>query len=268
MYLFFENNKPGLFDKGFGARIKAERFGQSMFFLVIMMAFIGSIIMIKSDFKLYNEIKDIPAALTTESPEFEFRDGRFLCDIKAPYIKRSGTAIFIIDPSGKTTEEVFHGYKSGMIISETKITYKKSSSETTSYDLSNYNKLNFTKSELIHFIDEMIIPGLIFIFIIAVIFIYIGKLFGVLFLSLFALVINQLLKTGIEFRDLFKISIYAIVIPSILNFTLNIFDLNFSYSFVLYYAIAIYFLVLYIKGYDQTNEESVEKLEIEDIETI
>jgi len=250
MNQFFGKMKLSFLDKGFGASIKAEDFGKSLRYLLIVMLTIGCIIMIKAEIEIYSFTKEAVQKLETEFPDFELKDGRFICSGVMPFIYNSKEAVFIIDTSGKISKEVLNGYESGLYISETNIDYKKSSVETRSYNLRDAKNFNFTKSKLIKVINQFTIPGLVFIFLVSVFFIFVVKLVGVLLLSIIALIINKVLKSGIDYPNIFKISIYAIILPSILKFGLGLANIEIPYFFVLYYGIASFYLWRYMTGFN------------------
>jgi len=257
MNQFFRKIKLSLLDNDFGACIKAEDFGKSLRYLLIIMLFIGSIIMINAGIEIYSFKKDFVQKLETKFPDFELKDGRFLCSGIMPFIYNSKDEVFIIDTSGKTYKEVLNGYKSGVYISETNIEYKKSTAETRSYNLSDAKNFNFTKSKLIKVINQFTIPGLIFIFLVSVFFIFVAKLVGVLLLTIIALIINKVLKSEIDYTNIFKISIYAIVLPSIIKFGLGLAKTDIPYFFVLYYGIATFYIWRYIKGFNVIADQEL-----------
>lgn len=258
MKTFFEKFKLIIVDRSFGASIKAESVGKSMLFLLVVMLFIGSIIMIKGEIELYKYSKEATEKLSTNFPEFELKDGKFICEGVMPYIYNTSDAVFIIDTSGNTNGAVLDGYKQGMIITETTLLYKKSASETRSYELNEFKNFNITKARLIELIKTWTVPGLVIIFIFSLLFIYVWKLIGVLTLSVIAIIINKILKMNLEYEDLFKISVYAIIYPSIINSGLGIVEVDIPYFWIVYYAIAGFFLVQLIKGSNPKEEDVVE----------
>jgi len=257
MKAFFERFKLIIVDKSFGASIKAESVGKSMRFLLYVMLFIGSVIMIKSEIELYQFSKDATEKLSSKFPDFELKDGRFICEGAMPFIYNSKDAVFIIDTSGKINSDVLNGYKEGLIITETTILYKKSASETRSYDLKEFKNFNITKGRMIELIKFWTVPGLFIIFIVSLFFIYVWKLIGVLTLSVIALIINKILKTNMEYEDLFKISVYAIIFPTIINSGLGIVGVDIPYFWIVYYIIAGFFLVQLIKGANQISDDVI-----------
>ncbi len=257
MITFLEKVKDSLLDNSFGAKIKTEKLGESMKYLVIWMLFIGSVIMIKGEFEMHAGMKEFISALKTDIPDFALRDGHFTCQGEMPFIKKTDKNILVIDTSGKTSPAILEGYKTGVLITGSTIVYKKNTMESTNYNLSDLKKLNVTKADLVGYANNLMIPGIILIFIIGVICIYLFKLIGVLFLSLLAFILSKIIKTEIDFKNLFKIGIYAIIIPSLLTFCLYLFNINIPYFWIVYYAIAIFFIAKFIIGFNGEISEEI-----------
>lgn len=264
MNTFLNKLKSSLLDANFASRIKAEEVGKSVKYLLILMLIIGSGIMIKAEIGIYAAAKEGVETLKTKFPGFELKDGHLKCQGAMPFILNTKPgddekdAVFIIDTSGKTTAEILDRYKSGLFFSESKVVYKKDAFETKTYNLSDI-KVNFTKADLINGINNWTIPALVFIFLISLFFIFVAKLLGVFLLSILGVIMNKLLKAELDYQTIFKICVYAIVLPSIIKFGLGILDINIPYFWILYYGIAAFYIFRFIKGFDELqNSESTE----------
>jgi len=259
MVKYFEKVKLSLLEKDFGERIKAEDFGKSMWFLLILMLFIGSIIMIKAEIEIYKGMNEVVTKLEIDFPDFELKNGHFVCQGKMPFIRNGeNKSVFIIDTSGKHSGEILDVYKSGIFISESKIINKKNAVETTSYNLSDFKSFSITKDKIIEILSGWKIPGLVILFILSLFFIYVWKLIGVVTLSLIALIISKVLKTEIDYQNLFKIGIYAIFLPTIINSALGIAEVKIPYFWIVYYAIATFYVVRYVMGFKSTDNVATE----------
>lgn len=254
-----------VWDKYFGAKIKVEDFKKSMIYLLILMLFIGSVKMIESDIDNYHYASSLAKFFKIKSPDFEFKNGRFYYFGEMPFIFEEGQNIIIVDTSGKVTEESLNKYKSGMFISTTRLVYKKDNTETKGINLIDYKKINFTRNELIKFINYFTIPILLIITLIGLFFIYIFKLIGVFILTIIALIINKILKAGIDYQNLFKISIYAIALPTVIDSVLDIFKVEIPYFWIIYYCIATFYIFRYISKFSHTVDK--ELLLTEDIDS-
>ena len=257
METYLNKMLSSVWDKYFGAKIKMEDFKKSMIYLLILMLILGGVRIIEVDLGLYQSTSDLTLFFKVKSPDFEFKDGRFYCFGEMPFIFAEDQEIFIVDTSGKTTEDILNKYDSGVYLSATKMVYKKGSAETRTINLSEYKGINFTRTNLIKLINSFTIPILLIVTLIGLFLIYVFKLIGVFTLSVIALIINKILKTGIDYQNIFKISIYAIALPTVIDLVLDIFKIEIPYFWVIYYGIAIFYLFRYISGFDnKINEES------------
>ena len=70
---------------------------------------------------------------------------------------------------------------------------------------------------------------------------------GVLVLSIIALILAKILKTEADYQHLFKYSIFAIVLPTLIDYALDVVSIKIPYFWIIYYAVAIFYLVRYIR---------------------
>ena len=262
MNTFLMKLKSSLLDTNFATQIKAEEVGKSVKYLLILMIFIGSGIMIKAEIGIDDAAKKMVTVLKTKFPDFELKDGHLKCSGVMPFVlnnaddKNEKDEVIIIDTSGKYTPEILDKYKSGAFFTESKVVYKKDAFETKTYNLSDV-KVNLTKADIINLITKWTIPALIFIFLISLFFIFLAKLLGVFLLSIIGIIINKLMNAALDYQTIFKICVYAIVLPSIIKFGLGMFNINIPYFWILYYGIASFYIVRFIKEFNKLNEEAL-----------
>ena len=257
METVIEKLKLSIYDKNFGTGIRQEKTAKSVKYLVILMAVIGSIIMIKADFKMYYGLDKFTTTLKNDYPDFELKDGYLFCQGDMPFIIQDKDAIIIFDTTGKTDASVLNGYSSGALITESTLVYKKNNVESRTYNLSEAKMFNFTRTGRIGIIHNWTIPALIFVFLFGVFFIFLWKMTGVFFLSLIALVLSKILSVDLDFQTLFKISIYAIVVPTIIDSGLDLAGVNIPHFWVVYYAIAIFYLWRFIKVPKENGDKTL-----------
>lgn len=253
MMKFIKNWGLSLTEKNFGVTIKNETMGNSMRYFIFTICVLGCIVLTDAIIKMDVGLTTVKEKLATEFPDFELKEGRFSFKGEMPFIIKEDKSILIFDTSGKTNADILDGYESGALITETQCIYKKSNVETRQYNLSDMKIFNFKKTDLIDYFEKYSTPVLVIIFIFGLLFFICWKLLGVLSLSVIALIVNAILKSELKFSKLFQLSIYAIILPSVLNSILGLFDIDVPYSFIAYYAIAVYFLIRYINGYNNDN---------------
>lgn len=143
-----------------------------------------------------------------------------------------------------STEEVFKGFETGILITKTKVIVKESVDKESSMNLSNMPNKDFSKTDIISLMDRfkgMVVVGFSVLFIA---FIYvvmsIGKLVFLLFVSLLVLTIASIAKKAYKFGEIYTIGLFAITLPTLIK-TIE-FWLGFSLPFV--YTIVLLVLVL------------------------
>lgn len=241
--------KQSLVDMNFGKEIRQQSFRYALKYFFFIFLIFSLISMFKIATVLHNESKDLLISVRKDFPDFELKNGRFICHEQMPYIRKDGESIFVIDTENKTDESILADYENGVYITETKLYQKKNSFETRTYELSSLRMFHLTKASILSFLTTLSLPFIILMSLIGIVFLYIGKMFGVLFLTLIALIINGILNTTITYKDLFKICLFAIMIPTLLNEILFLFEIHIPYFFLIYYVLAIFYLVRYCKSY-------------------
>lgn len=257
MIAFFKKILSGITKKHFSASIKTETTQKSMIYLLTLMLILGGSTMIKTNIEAALVINSFKFFLTEHLPDFQLSNGEFSCYGRVPFIKKYDDAVIIFDTTGKIPENYLDRYKAGFFCTKSKFIYKKNELETKYYNLSQYKEYNFTKTDVINFINNWKIVGLGFLFILGVCFLLFLKITGVLTLSLIAFVISKISGVKLAFGSLFQISIYAITLPSIIDYCLELFNVNIPYFWVLYYSIAIFYLYRYIKFFNHVESELI-----------
>ncbi len=85
-------------------------------------------------------------------------------------------------------------------------------------------------------------------------FFFVGKIFWALVVSLFGLIVMSIMKMSLEFGDVFKLSIYSLTVPVILETVLEVAGISLPYFVVLYLGIALLYLGL---GFREIKKEAI-----------
>jgi hypothetical protein len=251
MKTFFMKFGWSISDRRFGVQVVGEETHETIKYLLILMLVFGSVVMTKATYGILYGMDQLSDNFNMDMPNFEIKDGKFSCDLDTPYVKIARDMIYIIDVTGKVKADTLDGYATGVFIDKTAWTYKRNATETTRREWTMFKNYNFTKSQLINFIANFKYPMLVLIFILGMAFIFVFKLIGVFIVSLIALLMNAIMKTDIEYADLFKLSVYAVALPTILDKGLDLFGVVIPYFFVLYYIIAAFFLYRYLNSFKE-----------------
>jgi hypothetical protein len=255
MKKFIENLKGIALDKNFGAKVPVQSPNAAILFLVVLMSILGSAYLIKGNIGIYDSVKEFRAYMTTDFPDFELKDGVFTCSVDTVYKKVNDNGAIIIDTHGHSDLQSLNDYEEGMVVTSSQLLLKQKSGEIKGYEFKNI-KLNFDKEKLLNFTGSLLIPIIVIFFLLGLVFVFLSKMIGVLVLSILALIINAIVKGTNKFDTLFRISIYAIAYPTILDYILDIAGVDIPGFKFIYYGVAVMFLTKLILSTVKGNDET------------
>lgn len=238
--------------------------GKAFKYLLKLILVFAIIISIFYTYKIVNNMNDIYSNLKIKLPDFSYNEGVLTMDSNEPIVIEDYKEIFgkvIIDTNISENEiEKYESEKEGILILKDKcvilsnsamgqVTYKYS-------DLaSSYNINNFTKQDVINYIEGMNIISICFsiyfvIFVYLFIMYFISILMDVLLLSLLAYIVSRISRIRLKYAPSFSIAIHSITLPVVLNliyivvnlltgFKIKYFQLMYSTISYIYVIVAI-----------------------------
>ena len=245
-----EQKKAGFFSKvfysisnmSFYETVIKESVGKAFKYLVLFSLILGAISSIKPVISFLSTIDLLDDFLTKDVPDFTFTKGELTIEGKMPMVIDAGDrAAIIIDTSGKSDESVLDKYNQGTFISNTYMINKKNAAQTERIDFSQLGSFTFTKSSLTIFLSRLkpftaLFPIVIIIAMLTV------KLIDSMFISVLAAIVGSIIKINLSYVQTYSIGIYAMTLPSIIEFLVGLLPFNIPFFFVLYYAIVIIYL--------------------------
>lgn len=238
--------------------------GKAFKYLLKLILVFAIIISIFYTYKIVNNMNDIYSNLKIKLPDFSYNEGTLKMDSNEPIVIEDYKEIFgkvIIDTNISENEiEKYESEKEGILILKDKcvilsnsamgqVTYKYS-------DLaSSYNINNFTKQDVINYIEGMNIISICFsiyfvIFVYLFIMYFISILMDVLLLSLLAYIVSRISRIRLKYAPSFSIAIHSSTLPVVLNliyivvnlltgFKIKYFQLMYSTISYIYVIVAI-----------------------------
>ena len=173
-------------------------------------------------------------------PDFIIENGTLQAET---IIITEGNSIVIIDGNNERSEFDFQGVENGVIFDKKKIIVNNGIESThISYDdlLGSIGVDKFEKSDIFNYTSEINILFAVF-FVITISALITSEAFGIIFLSLCALVINKFLKGGLNYNELFKISVYVRTPAVVLTALLSLFGMGLGFIFVVVLNLAYLF---------------------------
>ena len=225
-------------------------------------------------------IKTELGVFITNLPQFKIEDGILDVKTEKPLIIGKDGYAFIIDDKNKTKTSEYSEYKSIVYFGQASIIVKSgiNKNEFKYKDiLQNLKLQSIDKDKLLLFLPiikgTIIKYAIIFYIFWFVFWLLFYKIWSILFLSLIALIIDSFAKSGLTYKGLFSISLYAITLPWILKFVYKAVGINNYingfFFFVVYWVVAstyVYYVIKEIKAtgnlVNEKSDEEFEKLEV------
>ena len=210
--------------------------------------------------------------ITTELPIFiekipniEIRNGVASFDKPSPHIitdDETGKEIMIFDTTGKFSS--LDGLEAQILLTQTKLIYRKNTMETREYDLSSISEFQLTQKKILSWAQwGKYLSYLLYLVIIPFALLY--RAFQVLIYSLIGLIFQAILQTHLSFQTIYRLCIIAITPAFIADKLLGYFDLDFSgWSFI---CLLISLSFLYFAMLANKNDENSEQLPPSELRT-
>ena len=171
--------------------------------------------------------KDLPA-FVAKLPVVTISNGVATFDKPSPYVmtdEGTGKDIFIFDTSGQYTS--LANTDAQLLLTSTKIIYKKSEYETREFSLSSINSFVLTHEKIYSWAAwGNYISLLAYILIIPLAFVC--RAFLALIYAVIGLIFQSILKTTLPFQSIYRMAIFAMTPAYIADKTLSSVDIDFS----------------------------------------
>ena len=222
--------------------------GRAFLYLLLLTLVLGGISAVRLAVEMNAVIASATASIKKNIPDFRLDKNGIKVNAPMPYVKElDKDFILAIDTTGKTDKEIFRGRGQGVLITASRIIYKENELKITDYDIKSLGGvISLSKGDIERYLSYawvIIVITLPFY----LIFFYAAKLFSALIVAVLGLIINSVLKTGVSFEDLFKLSIYALTAPIILKIAVEFTSYPVPYFFLVYYGVGLLYLWLALR---------------------
>lgn len=221
--------------------ILKETTGKAILYLLLVSLIFGVFSSIRPAIEINSGISGFIKMFNDKCPNFEISDGELKVDEKMPLDLSENGYYFVIDTTNSTNPDVLDKYSEGILLLKDRY-IQKNNGRTQSIDFSSFNNMTIDKEKVNRFLPlaKMIVP---LIFLGNFLKYFLGGLISALILGILALIINGAFNTGLEFNNLYAISIYALTMPMIIDVIFSIFSIPYFKNFLLFYH-AIGFLYI------------------------
>ncbi|MCT4607565.1 MAG: DUF1189 domain-containing protein [Marinisporobacter sp.] len=256
---FFSRVVKSISDFKFYRLVQKESLGKAFLYLLILsllIGFIGTLPPILDLNKISNQVVDY-IKTNPDIPDFTFENGILEVAGDEPYIvelpEENYNNIVVIDTKEQTDRSILDDYNAGVYITRDRIIMKKSEIETKERSLSTFSFLTLTKENIQKLTSYIVLIAAGFLIIFSLIGDVMGKLVSTLLISILGLIVNAVTKANIGYKDIYKLGIYAITLPAIIQLLLNMLSLNIPFFNLIYYGIVMGYLWKIMRNIKEEN---------------
>jgi len=255
---FFTKVKISLTSPKAYADLLKESMGKAIVYLLLICIIFGGIAAIKDIVTYEQVINNFSVNLKDKVPDFTFKDGELNVAGTMPIIldDDKGNPI-IINTDATTDKSLLDNYSSGILITKTELFQKISPTSTKETSFESLKTMTFTNANLSNWLNISKVL-VFFTIIIEPLFFFGFKFISVLIITILGLILNAIFKSKLFFKELYKLSIYAITLSIIVKVGFKLFDVPtgvFSLFSLLYYGIGLVYLGLALKAINKNQQE-------------
>lgn len=209
---------------------------KAVVFVLLLTLILGTAFMIQPAYEFNKGVSVIVRDFDDKVPNFEFKNGELQIEGKMPVILKGEGTTVIIDTSDSPNESILDNYDNALLILKNKM-IQKNYANTQATSFSSLMGFSMDKNSV-----KMLIPllrwiiALIMIF--GVPFFIIGKFLSALFISLIGLMVNSMTKARLQYRDIYRISLYSMTLPLVLCTLLDVMNVMPPIAFFTFYMIS------------------------------
>jgi len=228
--------------------------GRVIGYLVLLVFILGTPVMLSFVYDFNRALKMGINEFSKEAPDFVLKNGELEVAGKMPLViedKIVENSVFIIDTSGSTDASVLQNYESGIFISKTQLVNKLNNMETQTFNFSELQGIELTKADVEKLLPYLKLTGF-FIILFGLLYFIFAKAVSAVFFGVVCLLFSQIQQAGLTYGQAFKITVYALTIPVLLQALMAILMPGLFYAGVVYYTVLLLYLWFAVKACKDT----------------
>ncbi|GEM_PF-1786441 len=178
--------------------------------------------------------------LRVGAPDFLLDNGRLQVAGSQPYRWEEGGSLFLIDTRSGVDDSILDRYQQGVILTDTYVTIKDGA-RLQKMAYSDLGDVTFNKADLMALLPHLK-WFILLIAIMMVVFLFIAKLIGSLFLALVGFLASSQHRANLAFHQLWNLSVHALTAPIILHGLIRMTGAQIPYVTIVYWSIAFVYL--------------------------
>jgi hypothetical protein len=231
-------------------------------YLLLLVLILGTPVLLSFVFDFNQWVGEFIAEYNENIPDFVLKDGELSMTGEMPLIfeDKSGDMknVFIIDTSGKTDDSVLDDYDTGVFFSKKEAVAKRSALEKQSFSFSAFKGGEIDKADVEEILSNLKWSG-IFIVLFGLIYFFLAKLCTAAVLGFVCLLFSAMQNSGLQYGQAFKITVYALTIPTLFQSLQQIIAPEFALGGCIYYTIALLYLWFAARVIRTKSEEESDK---------
>lgn len=242
------------------ARFRFQGIGKTILYIFVMM-FLVSIPLAITNTNSFMKLAKLGIEKLETAPEFQFKDDSLLMESKEPFIEAEDDFLLVIDSTNSISIEEANNYSTAIFLFEKElITYEYG--KVNQYSYSQFGNLSLKKEDFIKLMKTLhsLLPLFIPIFLVILYLTTTAlKFIGITVLATIGLVLLNIVKVRLNYKQLWVLAAYAVTLPTALLNVLEAFIPILPYTFILYWGIAIYIMYVVLSNIpkpkvQQTND--------------
>ncbi|HHU50084.1 MAG TPA: DUF1189 domain-containing protein [Clostridiales bacterium] len=232
---------------------------KSFLYIFLLFLFFYLISSIYYGAQLSSGVDILQNAIVKNVPDFSLSNGKFSFAGEMPFRVEEKDFLLVIDTTGQTTSDDFKDVRNGILITENElVTVQVGKIEITPFSI--MAPLEINKNQIVQFLPALKV--LIFIgFAVWYLFAFAGKLFGILLLSLAAMIATSIFRKKLSYLNQWNVAIYASTLPTLIKLIHILTGKPFAgFLFFIYWGLAITYVFLGI--YYMPDAQNIETLPI------
>lgn len=261
---FFRQFIKAITDVKYYIKFNKESVGKAILYLFFMSLLLGSLESIRPVYDYTYQLNRASQELQKDNTDFYLKNGELYIS-KSPYTFNDQGSFIFIDTTKKASEfdsaslKAYGINNSGslILVFKDKMIVNQQYGESQEIKYSDLGNIEFNKSDAISFIGALKWIS-IFIVLFLIIGMFLGHMFSALIVGVFALLISGFMKAKLQFSNAYKLSIYALTLPTIVDLIRGSLALSVPHFYKIYIlgaTIYMVFVIRIIKDYNETSED-------------
>ncbi len=257
---FFGHIKDAIFVPSAYKELAGQKIAISLLYLVLLVFLVTLPVHIYLGMEMMSGIDGIGDEAQRKIPDFLLSDGELKVEGEMPIVideptpgtgtsssSPSGDIYIVVDTTGRMDEKSLLYHTNGIFIGKDRLVQKDNFRNQTIY-FKDFKDATFTKADMMAYIPWLKTFSILFM-ILGPITVCIFKLIQALLLGLVAWLVAQGMKVELAYARGLNIAIYALTLPVLLDGIMEGFWPDFPMFFLVYYTIAMVYLVLGVRAY-------------------